>query len=274
MQGCGLQENLVTYTKMKGNKMINIVICDDEKGTCSEIENILLGYAQNNRVLFNIEVFYAGTTLSDYLIRGNKVEILFLDIVLPGMDGIDIGKLIREKMDDEQMVIVYISSNKSYALELFQYRPFNFLIKPIDEKVIISLMDKILRIRRENTTCLEFQNKGVSYRIPFGEILYLQSERRKIKVITIKGTKEYYGKLSEIEKILPPNIFLKIHKSYIVNCRLVEEYAYNQVTMVDGSILSISQAQRSLVRKKILENERYRKNGDRGNTIEYHNKCH
>lgn len=174
--------------------MQNIVICDDEKGTCEELKDTLLKYASVNKIFYHIEIFYTGTNLSDYLIEGNQVDILFLDIALPGTDGIHVGKIVRDTIGDEQTVIVYISSNKSYALELFQNRPFDFLIKPIKEETIVALMDKILRIQGENTACLEFQNKGKIYKIPYGDILYLQSERRKINVITVKGIKEYYGK--------------------------------------------------------------------------------
>lgn len=241
--------------------MQNIVICDDEKGTCEELKDTLLKYASVNKIFYHIEIFYTGTDLSDYLIEGNQVDILFLDIALPGTDGIHVGKIVRDTIGDEQTVIVYISSNKSYALELFQNRPFDFLIKPIKEETIVALMDKILRIQGENTACLEFQNKGKIYKIPYGDILYLQSERRKINVITVKGIKEYYGKLSEAEMRLPSNIFLKIHKSYIINTRFVEEYAYERITMVDGSVLNVSQTQRPLVKKKILEIERNGKNG-------------
>lgn len=241
--------------------MQNIVICDDEKGTCEELKDTLIKYASVNKIFYHIEIFYTGTDLSHYLIEGNQVDILFLDIALPGTDGIHVGKIVRDTIGDEQTVIVYISSNKSYALELFQNRPFDFLIKPIKEETIVALMDKILRIQGENTACLEFQNKGKIYKIPYGNILYLQSERRKINVITVKGIKEYYGKLSEAEMRLPSNIFLKIHKSYIINTRFVEEYAYERITMVDGSVLNISQTQRPFVKKKILEMERNGKNG-------------
>ncbi len=244
----------------RGN-MLNIFICDDETGTCEELREILERYASGNKMRYNIKIFYTGTALLEYFMERGRADILFLDISLPGIDGINVGKLIREKIGDEQTIIVYISSNKSYALDLFQNRPFDFIIKPIKEEVIYSLMEKIVRFRGKRAVCLEFQNKGRIYQIPYSDILYLQSEKRKIRVVTVKGIKEYYGKLSEVEITLPSDIFLKIHKSYIVNSYFVEEYAYEQITMVDGSVLNVSQTQRPSVRKKILEHERNRKNG-------------
>lgn len=72
----------------------------------------------------------------------------------------------------------------------------------------------------------------------------------------MRGIKEYYGKLNETEELLPADTFLKIHKSYLINTYFVETYTYEQITMVDGSVLNISQPQRPYVRKKILESER------------------
>ncbi len=242
--------------------MLNIVICDDEKGTCEELKELLINHAFGNLMSYRIESFYSGTELSEYLMKNNRADILFLDIALPGVDGINVGKLIRNTIGDEQTVIVYISSSTSYALELFQNRPFDFLIKPLEKEKIVSVMDKIFRFLEKNAAFLEFQNKGRLYKIPYKDILYLQSEKRKIKVVTVKGVEEYYGKLNETEKILPVDTFLKIHKSYLINSRFVETYTYEQITMVDGSVLNISQPQRPYVRKKILESERSRKNGD------------
>ena len=71
------------------------IICDDEKATCSDLENLLLKYAKEKRVFLTAEVFYSGDTLLDYLKR-EKTDILFLDIELPGMDGVSVGKYIRE----------------------------------------------------------------------------------------------------------------------------------------------------------------------------------
>lgn len=236
--------------------MLNIVICDDEKGTCEELKEILKNHASRNQISYHIETYFTGTDLSEHLMKNNRADILFLDIALPGMDGINVGKMIRNTIGDEQTVIVYISSSKSYALELFQNRPFDFLTKPLKEEKIASVMDKILRFLGKNVSFLEFRNKGKLYKIPYNDILYLQSEKRKIRVVTIKGVKEYYGKLNEAEEMLPADTFLKIHKSYLINAHFVEIYTYEQITMVDGSVLNISQPQRPYVRKKILENER------------------
>ena len=74
-------------------KIMKTIICDDEKSTCSELEEIILKYAKEKSVSLVTEVFYSGDTLLDYLKR-EKINILFLDIELPGKDGVMVGKYI------------------------------------------------------------------------------------------------------------------------------------------------------------------------------------
>ena len=110
---------------------MKVIICDDEKSTCSELEENILKYAREKSVPLVTEVFYSGDTLLDYLKR-EKINILFLDIELPGKDGVMVGKYIREVLEEENIFLIYISSKENYALQLFQNRPFDFLVKPIE----------------------------------------------------------------------------------------------------------------------------------------------
>ena len=71
--------------------MLNILVCDDEKGTCEELKEILRKHAYKNKIMYHIETFYTGASLSNYLMTGHRADILFLDISLPGIDGINIG---------------------------------------------------------------------------------------------------------------------------------------------------------------------------------------
>lgn len=91
-------------------KIMKTIICDDEKSTCSELEEIILKYAKEKSVSLVTEVFYSGDTLLDYLKR-EKINILFLDIELPGKDGVMVGKYIREVLEEwtneDDVCIVY-----------------------------------------------------------------------------------------------------------------------------------------------------------------------
>lgn len=234
-------------------KVMKAIICDDEKSTCSDLEDLILKYAKENNVSLVTEIFYSGDSLMNYLKR-EKIDILFLDIELPGNNGVMIGKYIREVLEDENIFLVYISSKENYALQLFQNRPFDFLVKPLEQVKIYHVLDNIYRISGKNSMGFEFQIQNSRYRISYRDILYFQSVGRKINIVMKKEVKTFYGKLNEIENKIPEKIFLRIHKSYLVNINYVKEFTYEWVKMINGDILNISKINRTDVRRKILEN--------------------
>ena len=233
---------------------MKVIICDDEKSTCSELEDIILKYAKEKSISFATEFFFSGDTLLEFLKR-EKINILFLDIELPGKNGVMIGKYIREILEEETLFLVYISSKVNYALQLFQNRPFDFLVKPIEQSKVYHVLDNICRISGKNSVSFEFQTQNSRYRVLYTDILYFQSAGRKINIVMKKEVKTFYGKLNEIEERTPENTFLRIHKSYLVNKSYVREFTYEWVKMLNGDVLNISKINRADVRRKILESE-------------------
>lgn len=234
--------------------MYNIGICDDGENVCTSIENMLLQYAKEKNMQIDTNVWYSGESLRDYLISGGYLDILFLDIELFKMTGIEVGSYIRNRLDNMRLQIVYISGKASYAQQLFKTQPLDFLVKPILQEQINEVMDMALKIIKKRNERFEFQQGKEYYYVPMGDIVYMVSERRKIKVVTTKAAFEFYGKLKEAAKCLSED-FIMIHQSYIVNREYVFRYTYEMVELMDGTILTISPANRKLVRDKLLRED-------------------
>ena len=100
------------------------IICDDEKSTCSELEEIILKYAKEKSVSLVTEVFLFWRYFVG-LFEREKINILFLDIELPGKDGVMVGKYIREVLEEENIFLIYISSKENYALQ-FIFKSFRW----------------------------------------------------------------------------------------------------------------------------------------------------
>lgn len=234
--------------------MYDIGICDDGVNICTSIESVILRCAKENGIQINTNVWYTGEGLCDYLKSGNHLDILFLDIELFKMTGIEVGNYIRKQLDNVGIQIVYISGKSSYAQQLFKTQPLDFLVKPISQEQIDETIKTAIRIIKRKEERFEFQQGKEHYYIPMGDIVYFGSEGRKIKVVTLQSTFEFYGKLKEVIKCLSEN-FVVIHKSYIVNREYVFRYTYEMVELVDGTILAISLANRKQVRDRILREE-------------------
>lgn len=87
--------------------LIRIAICDDEIGTCSDIENMILNYAKLQALQIDTEVFYSGETLFKTIENKDKYGLIFLDIQLLQLDGVQVGKQIRERLEMKNQYCIY-----------------------------------------------------------------------------------------------------------------------------------------------------------------------
>ena len=230
--------------------MYQIGICDDAEGVCATLRNMILRFARTNQVYMETKVWHDGEKLCDYLKEGGPLDLLFLDIILLNMSGVEAGDFIRNSLADRKMQIIYISEQSSRALELFRVQPMEFLVKPIRQEQVDRCLKLALELIGMNRKEFSYRNGRDVYSVSCGEILYFTSEGRKVKIITEHGVKEFNGKLKDVMKELPEQ-FLVIHKSYIVNRARVLHYTYECAEFPDGTILSISKAYRKQVREAL-----------------------
>ena len=113
---------------------------------------------------FEVESYYDGEHLIEQLNNGAYYDFIFLDIHLTAMNGVDVGKWIREELKDYKTFIIYISSDISYAMELFQVQPFDFLIKPLKPEQVYNVIDKGICRLKESIRFLQYKkNKAMPY---------------------------------------------------------------------------------------------------------------
>ena len=127
---------------------IQIAVCDDELEICMQIEKQLIYILDELSFKYDIDCFLTGEELCNEM-KKERYDLIFLDIELPNMSGVQIGKYIRETLKNEIVQIAYISSKQEYAMELFDFRPINFLIKPLTYKNIRKVIDKYMIVTEQ-----------------------------------------------------------------------------------------------------------------------------
>jgi len=232
--------------------MYNIGICDDEHAACAQIAEMVYEYDRRNKVGIEVTVWNTGEGLYQDMQKKKAIDLLFLDIELVSTDGIQVGRLIRRELENQDISIAFISSKSSYALELFKIHPIDFLIKPVSAQDIYETIDEALRLYNRGNTVFEYRANGYSCKIPYREILYFGSENKKINMVTAESTVQFTGKIRDLADILPGN-FIQIHQSYIINMNHMSECSYELVRMSGGAQLNISQPYRKQVRKQIMD---------------------
>ena len=232
--------------------MIKIAICDDDFAICTQLENILETLMEIEMLEYEIEVYNDGERLCKCL-ENQTYDLLFLDIELPVHNGIEIGQFIRDTLHNEQLEIAYISSNTTYALDLFDFRPINFLVKPLTQENVRKVLDKYLLISNQKKQLFTYKKKFDYYRIPLQDIIYFESISRKVTVYTTTGSDTFYDTLDAIYPQVKGGHFLFIHKSTIVNCHYITQICYEKVTLCNGVVLPISQARRKDIKAMYLQ---------------------
>ena len=237
--------------------MYRIGICDDDKSVCEELggmtEEILAEFQEE----FVLQTWYSGEDLCAYFDAGNVCDLLFLDIELPGLSGVDAGAFIRDKLENGKTAIVYISWHSGYAMQLFRFQPMDFLIKPLARDEVKRVFRTFLKSMEGRRVFLEYQTGNKYYRQACDDILYLYSDDKKVRIVTPHEEKEFYGKLRDMLHKLPTH-FIQIHKSFIINQDCVVQYSYDNVRMINDKILNISRPYKNMVREKLIHDRKER----------------
>lgn len=230
--------------------MFQIAICNDEQLFCEYIKEQILACTGKMQAECKIWVYHTGTELRKALEQRNRVDLLFVDIGLADDNGIELGKFIREELQDFQMQLVYLSHEQGYAMQLFQTEPMDFLIKPIKKEQLEGVLQRFFRQQAGMRKIFMYRRGHGVGQIPYHSILYFQSMNHKVVIHTAEGPKEFYGKLKEVEDAAP-DYFVRIHKSYLVNEHFISQFQYEKIILRNGQTLTISKSYRSIIQGRV-----------------------
>ncbi len=239
--------------------MIRVAIVDDEQYWIDKIDGYVLDYSVYHDIEIQTEKFLSCEALLAEYLRGSKFDIIFLDIEFKSyennaMNGIDLGKKLRELFRDDNTAVVYITSFKQYAIDSIKIRPFDFLEKPVTYEQISGVINQCVSDFEKGKKVFRFLADKVDSSIIVSNIRYFESDRRKVKIHTVNNVYEFYGKLSDIigQKCLED--FIHIHKSFLVNMNYIEKFTSNSVILygTEAVELPISKNKKQMVSEKLL----------------------
>ena len=187
----GNTREVETKSKCQGSEiMMRIAICDDEIGTCSDLEKIVLDFADRRALQIETEVFYSGEAFYRSIQEQCLYDLCFLDIQLLEMDGVQVGKQIREQLGNDKISIVYISSKETYAMSLFQVRPLDFLIKPLTKEKVAAVLEQFIRLSEANKNEFYYHAGKSVCRLYLDEIQYFNKKQQMLmlKIFNISSS--------------------------------------------------------------------------------------
>lgn len=236
--------------------MYRVAICDDEVSTCNQLEAYVERYLESQYIKGETDIFFTGESLCDYMIEQNVFDLIFLDIELPRINGVQVGEYVRNTLKNEVIDIVYISSKTNYALELFKCRPLDFIIKPLSYETIEKTMAVAIKRNGVKNRVFEFFAERFMQKVLLQQIIYFRSNNKKVHIMLCSGEERIFNaKLSTVKEKLPQSLFLQIHKSFIINCDYVVKYSCECVEMINGDELWISKAHRRSVKEALMKRD-------------------
>ena len=208
---------------------MRIAVCDDEELFRIEFKSVLYKVLINAE--YDIDTFSGGSSLYEAFLK-NPFDLVFLDIEMPGIDGITLAKRLRAVSENVQ--IVFLTSHIEYALEGYEVNALRYLVKPVDMNKLSEVL-KYIQDKKNNSRQIMIKHEGEDIVIDISDIIYMESMDKNVRIVTSKSEYITRYNISDYEEELKNSGFLRIHRGYLISLSKVKKIVKNDVVM-DGDI--------------------------------------
>ncbi len=233
---------------------MQIAICDDEAVTRELLAEKVREFDKEAQ----IEFYENGEKL---LLQKQEPDILFLDIQMPGRNGIEIAKELRKEWCN--VILIFVTAIEEYVFDAFDVGAFHYLVKPIREEKFTEVLDKAVEqykviqqhVPDKEKKYLMINNGKIHCKVRIDDIIYAEVFNRKIVLHNRKEEIEYYGTMSELESAVG-DTFFRPHRAYLINFKYVEKYDNANIYLETGVVLLAKQKYAEFVKKYMRYNQR------------------
>ena len=216
--------------------MIHIAVCDDEMHMSNHIRALISDFFRRKNVETEILQFSCGEELLKY---DRPIDILFLDIQMRDMDGMETARKLREKKF--RGFLIFITVLKEMVFQSFEVQAYDYLVKPIEEKHFDKTMERLLVSMQNASEANLLIQKGYESRmISLEEIVFCEIIDRKIYLhLTSSEVVDYYERLENLETKLGSRFF-RCHRSYLINLKYLKSYKNGTAYLEGGKEIPVS----------------------------------
>lgn len=218
---------------------MKIAICDDEKVLCEQLKNFI----RRREMDYPVEAIDSYGAGEELLAAAGQYDIIFLDIQMAGLNGIDTAKLLRERKNEA--VLIFVTGVKDYVFDAFDVSAFHYLLKPIQEEKFTAVFERAVMEAEKKKRMdkrpeqLFIRRRNQSVRLDKAQILYVESRQRKVVIHTLREALEIYATMNHMEKELGAQ-FYRCHRGYLVNLSQITGYTGDTITLCGGEAIYLA----------------------------------
>ena len=216
--------------------MIHIAICDDEKRMSAHIRAMASDFFRKKNREIYFRTFSSGEELLSY---DGQIDILFLDIQMKGMDGMETARKLRASKF--RGFLLFITVLKEMVFQSFEVQAYDYLVKPVEEKQFEKTMERLFASMQNASEDSLLVQKGYEGRIiPKDEIAFCEVIDRKIYLNLVSGeVVDYYERIENLESKLDSHFF-RCHRSYLINLKHLKGYKNGTAYLDNGKEVPVS----------------------------------
>lgn len=229
-------------------KLLSIAVCDDMPVECVDIANQIELILKQMNIEFVIKRFFGGQEL---LGSEESFDIIFLDIKMPEINGMNLAKKLRSQ--EKQSLIIFVTAFSQYVFDAYDVEAFHYLVKPIKHEKLKRVLEKAVRKSDNNTEdFLIIFTERKTKKILLRDILYIESVGRIAKIHCKDGVVETYEQIGMLKEKLWDKFFFMCHKSFLVNLAYVDTFNKTEICMENGDKIIIAKRRWEEFQKEIL----------------------
>ena len=235
--------------------MIRIAICDDEPKDIQLYTARLAELGKKHERELNINSFQNADQLFFFMEdEMASVDIVFLDIRMPGTDGLTAAAKLRDIGYNGE--IIFLTKQEDKAIKGYDVQAFHFIVKESGEddafeRIFLSVVDYV---ENKTTEYITFQGIGESRNVAIRDISYFSVYRRIITVHYGKESFEFYSSMEKVEATMMEAGFLRVNRSFLVNVDYIRTFTADSITMQDGTLIRLSRRNSKQIREAIKGN--------------------
>lgn len=216
-----------------------LAVCDDNPEELNTVLSLLDVWQAERDVFLRRKAFQSAVELMECA-RQERFTLYLLDVMMPGMDGLEAAREIRRF--DDASEIVFLSTSPGFAYESYGVRALNYLLKPVGREKLFALLDQVLLREQSEQAAMVLKTGTTIIRVPYAQISYAEVMGKHVYFHLVDGdVREVVGSLKDYEpQLLSRPEFMRVHRSYIVNMLQAEELSSSHIHTFSGKSVPVS----------------------------------